>query len=122
MSKPRAGLAVTGRLRAIDSRPAACNHEVSDTVLARILVCWTLFDASGKPLRCELCRTSTGLQIRCVQGNEVAVRKEPVDTAAQGLATAALWRGIYVVEDGFLEKSVTVADPPVEHRRAVRRA
>lgn len=123
MSKQRAERAVAGRLRVIDSCPVAYNHEVSDTVLARILVCWTLFDAGGTPLRCELCRRSAGLQIRCVQDNDgIAVRKERVDTAARGLATAALWRGAYVVENGFLEEPMTVIDPRVQHRRAARRA
>jgi hypothetical protein len=70
----------------------------SNALISRIVVYWTLFDSSGQPIRCELCRTTTGLQLRCAEtgGASEVTRMEQVDTAATGMALATRWKVAYL--------------------------
>ena len=66
-----------------------------------ILVYWTLFASGRAPLVCELCRTSTGLELRCGDGSDI--RREPVRDAAEGWGTARAWKALYVADPGYSE-------------------
>jgi hypothetical protein len=88
--------------------------------LARILVCWTLVDPGGTPLRCELCRTVSGLELRCTHAvSGEAVRTERVQTAAHALELAALWKRASMLPGGLMKppaasaaEAPSITEPP----------
>lgn len=64
-------------------------RDVSDPVLARIMMCWSLLDPSQR-LQCEVCRTDRGLELRCSRGeHREPIRGQLLENVAQGLELAA---------------------------------
>jgi hypothetical protein len=63
----------------------------SDDRFVLILLCWELVEA-GLRLRCEIGRTPAGLQLRCTDQANRAVRVTPIATFADGLMLAAAWK------------------------------
>lgn len=62
----------------------------------RILVCWTLLDASGDPLRCEFGRGPSGPEVRCVRGRHDVVRTASVNEYSEAAVIASRWQAAYV--------------------------
>ena len=102
----------------------------------RIVVYWTLVAAGGDTLACELCRTSHGIELRCMTQTRDVIRVEPVASAVEALSLAAAWKDLYLADDQWSERPLdwdpatvplrskrrTVLEQRVEHRGTLRRS
>ena len=77
-----------------------------DTEHQPVVIYWTLFSQTGRPLACELSRTDRGLWVRCLDQHRNVVRSERVGAAAGGLDLASEWK------QRLLEQQQYVEHPP----------
>ena len=62
---------------------------------------WRLAGPEGRVLVCELCRTKTGLEVRCgYEGNEL-LRSQRTSSAAAAYCVATAWKSVALEQDGF---------------------
>jgi len=79
----------------------------------RILIYWTLVATSGDTVACELCRTTDGLEVRCMShASAPPIRRAAVTCASEASALATEWKAMYLAGDAWSEKRVD--DEPVE--------
>ena len=57
-----------------------------------VVIYWTLYSGTGKPLACELSRSPRGLWVRCFDQHRNVVLSERVGGAAAGLEVASAWK------------------------------
>ena len=102
----------------------------------RIVVYWTPVAAGGDTLACELCRTSRGIELRCISQTRDVIRVEPVASAVEALSLAAAWKTLYLADEQWAERPRdwdpetvphrsprrTVLEQRVEHRGTLRRS
>ena len=79
----------------------------------RIVIYWTLVAAGGDTLACELCRTSQGIELRCVTHSRDVIRAEPVASAVEALSLA--WKDIYLADDEWSERPLDWDPETVPH-------
>jgi hypothetical protein len=58
---------------------------------------------SGKPLRCDLCVTAAGLEVRCGYGGDDLLRSEFAKSREIADAVSATWKAVVLAKGSFVE-------------------
>lgn len=71
---------------------------------ARIVVYWTLLNDQGHGLSCELCRTASGLEVRCIDATGAVVRTGPVAHVRDGSEVSSQWKNALLAKGDHFER------------------
>lgn len=64
---------------------------------------WRLLGPSRRPLRCDLCLTTAGLEVRCGYGGDDLLRSEFANSRSVADAIAATWKAVVLAKGSFVE-------------------